>query len=404
MKNILLVTKEYPVSVRSAGIGSYTKDLAEALTNRGLNIVVLTANDNIFKSTYEKEGNVHVYKISGGDFFVGDSIIYRLINRLRSIFFYNSFRKKIANKINSLNLKYNFDLVEIPEYANLSKFWSPNKIIPTLIRFHGPSSLDRKKGVIIPKNDRHKNELHSPLLADSNSFVSEALMNVYHSYIQLESDIKTPQLHVITNCIRMKNINNFQKKHVSNNRVFKIVGAGSVGAIKGWDMLINAVARLIDDGNDISMNIYGRRADLSNYINDYKEKYHANWLLTHNHILRDDLLKEFGNADLCCFPSWFEPCGLTAIEALNCGSIVLASSFGGWQEIITDSVDGFLFDPQKGELELYKKIKQVMLLNTDQKIQILKNSKQLTENKLDYEMYIDRIMESYQKTIELTLL
>ena len=55
--NILIVSREFPPSNRTGGIGSYSRDLALNLSRRGHRVVVLAASDNIFKSSYHKIDN-----------------------------------------------------------------------------------------------------------------------------------------------------------------------------------------------------------------------------------------------------------------------------------------------------------------------------------------------------------
>ena len=44
-------------------------------------------------------------------------------------------------------------------------------------------------------------------------------------------------------------------------------------------------------------------------------------------------------------PSVFEPFGMTALEAMACGTPVVASKLGGIREVITSRKDGLLVDP-----------------------------------------------------------
>lgn len=68
-----------------------------------------------------------------------------------------------------------------------------------------------------------------------------------------------------------------------------------------------------------------------------------------------------GNARAVLMPvQWDEPFGLVAIEAMACGTPVIAFRRGGLQEIIVDGVTGFLVNTVE---EMAEKIKQVDRLN-----------------------------------------
>ena len=49
-------------------------------------------------------------------------------------------------------------------------------------------------------------------------------------------------------------------------------------------------------------------------------------------------------ADFYMMPSYFEPCGLTQMEAMAKGSLPIAASTGGLVDTINDGVDGFRTD------------------------------------------------------------
>ncbi len=50
-------------------------------------------------------------------------------------------------------------------------------------------------------------------------------------------------------------------------------------------------------------------------------------------------------ADVCAVPSYYESCGLTALEALACGTPVVASRTGGLSVTVSDGVNGYLVRP-----------------------------------------------------------
>lgn len=68
----------------------------------------------------------------------------------------------------------------------------------------------------------------------------------------------------------------------------------------------------------------------------------------------DDLIKgEFlGNAEVLLFPiAWPEPFGITMIEAMACGTPVVAFGCGSAREVIDDGVTGFVVDTEQEAVE-----------------------------------------------------
>jgi glycosyltransferase involved in cell wall biosynthesis len=60
---------------------------------------------------------------------------------------------------------------------------------------------------------------------------------------------------------------------------------------------------------------------------------------------RDDVPRVLAAADLVLLPSWREPFGRAAAEAMAMGKPVVATSVGGTREIIDDGVEGLLLPP-----------------------------------------------------------
>ncbi len=54
----------------------------------------------------------------------------------------------------------------------------------------------------------------------------------------------------------------------------------------------------------------------------------------------------YNSSDICVVPStWYEPFGITAVEAMSCGKPVVASKTGGLAGIVEDNVTGYLVPP-----------------------------------------------------------
>ncbi len=71
----------------------------------------------------------------------------------------------------------------------------------------------------------------------------------------------------------------------------------------------------------------------------------------------DEIIRIYQRAKAFLFPTlWNEPFGLVAIEALSCGTPVIAYPNGGLVEIIKDGVNGYLV---KNRQEMVQKIKEI---------------------------------------------
>jgi glycosyltransferase involved in cell wall biosynthesis len=64
---------------------------------------------------------------------------------------------------------------------------------------------------------------------------------------------------------------------------------------------------------------------------------------------RDDLAEVLAAADVILVPSWYEPLGLVAIEAMMMERPVIATAVGGTREVVRDGQDGLVLAPRDPE-------------------------------------------------------
>lgn len=60
---------------------------------------------------------------------------------------------------------------------------------------------------------------------------------------------------------------------------------------------------------------------------------------------RPDVIQLYTHAAVFCCPSVYEPFGIINLEAMACGTPVVASAVGGIKEVVVDGETGFLVDP-----------------------------------------------------------
>lgn len=73
----------------------------------------------------------------------------------------------------------------------------------------------------------------------------------------------------------------------------------------------------------------------------------------------------YNSSDICVVPStWYEPFGITAVEAMSCGKPVVASKTGGLEGIVEDGVTGYLVEPSDAD-GFYRALRE--LLDDDRK-------------------------------------
>lgn len=120
----------------------------------------------------------------------------------------------------------------------------------------------------------------------------------------------------------------------------RIVAAGRLVPAKGFDLLVDACARLRDRGHDVHATIHGEGAGHVALARSIAAAGLCDRVVLAGHA--DPLAASLAAADLCVVPSRREGFGNVAIEAMAVGTPVLATRSGGPESFIRDRVNGFL--------------------------------------------------------------
>ncbi len=134
--------------------------------------------------------------------------------------------------------------------------------------------------------------------------------------------------------------------------------------------------------------------------------------LGHNGVEHLGMLKSprreevMGRAKCLLFPiKWEEPFGMVMIEAMACGTPVIAYSRGSVPEIIKDGVTGFVvnesYEHKRGDYIIKKTgvdglieaAEKIYKMPQDQYLQLRKNCRRLVEEKFT----VEKMVENYQK-------
>lgn len=124
-----------------------------------------------------------------------------------------------------------------------------------------------------------------------------------------------------------------------------VLFVGRIEPLKGIDILLRAAAQLGEDihfclvivGGDET--VQREKMELEGLAAELGIAGRVTFLAAVDH----DLLPLFYNAaDVCVVPSYYESFGLVALEAMACGTPVVASRVGGLQGTVRDSETGYL--------------------------------------------------------------
>lgn len=113
---------------------------------------------------------------------------------------------------------------------------------------------------------------------------------------------------------------------------------------------------------------------------------------------QDQLSKYYSAADVTVVPSYYEPFGMTAIEALACGSSVIASRVGGLKTTVKENHVGALFDA-RDPTQLAEKIK-ILLDQPAMNAEFRKNARPYVEENFSWKSISNTVAEVYQGLLQ----
>ena len=176
-----------------------------------------------------------------------------------------------------------------------------------------------------------------------------------------------------------------------------VLFAGRMERIKGIDVLLRAVAAL--DGLDLQIVIIGGGADDAGLARVYltaeqlgiRDRLHCVGTVPHHRMPL-----YYSATDVCVVPSLYETFGLVALEAMACGTPVIAARVGGLQATVTDGKNGYLIpwhcpEPYAERMEI--------VLENDLLRESLGKAAQASVKHLTWSTVGDRLISLYEKAL-----
>lgn len=303
------------------GIERVVHELTEELVRRGHEVTLFASGDSKTKAKLIPGWPVHLFK----EKMYGESIPWE-----NNIF-------NLLNISEAYKRASDFDIIHAHDNEKiLSCFFTHLVKTPTLITAHNPLPVPQQKDyyALLTKHQQ-----------DNWVTISNAQRRT--------TDLKLNYVKTIYNGIDVK-------KFEFNDKPGKyLVWLGRFTVIKGTHLAIEiakktglplVIAGRIDETSwdnreyfhkKIKPEIDGRQIKYLGEVNEEKIKLFSNALALLNPIL------------------WEEPFGLTMIEAMACGTPVIAFKRGSVPEIIVDKKTGFIVEDSEEAIEAIKKLKEI---------------------------------------------
>jgi glycosyltransferase involved in cell wall biosynthesis len=388
MKVLIVTPSYYPIL---GGTETYVRQLTQKLNQKGVDADVMTLNMDskwrpINRDEILKENGFSVCKVSAQN--------PRVFNfHKRSLYseFFN------VHVIPRLSFSREFDNYDIIHFQDDTDFTFPffsyimnGKNKPTLLHFH-----------TLPYTyHRYKRNL---LLGTVLKRVADVYIGISTYTMRFMLDLGLPEARLVT---LPNGVDTETFRPNDNIRIDNLVlWVGRIIPEKGLEVLLKALFQLktqtqvivIGPTDPSYLSLFSEIQHLMRKINDETEH-----KVTYLGPLRGSALIEwYQRAAIFAAPAHTEHFGITYLEALACGTPVIATRVGGIPDVIKDGVNGLLIPPNE-PLALASAL-GTLLKNTKLRESYGRNGRVIAEECFSWNRILDKLVRIYRKLLEMEM-
>ena len=185
-----------------------------------------------------------------------------------------------------------------------------------------------------------------------------------------------------------------KKQVLSTEQRFTLGVVSRLETIKGMDLVVPAFAEVLKQHSDTRLVVVGDgslRSAMEQQAVELECNDNITWA---GRQPQEELEKWYSQMDIVLMPSRSEGFGLTAIEAMSNGCVVVASNIGGLPEVVRDNVCGLLHRSED-IADMANKI--VSLISDDATYSRLRTQSLIEVEKYSFEHYAELINDMYNK-------
>ena len=177
---------------------------------------------------------------------------------------------------------------------------------------------------------------------------------------------------------------------------------GRLVSSKWVEWLIKAFKMMLNTKNlipNFRLVISGGSSATDNYVRKLEKLAQGNKrIIFTNYITSHEKEELFSNALLFVLPSYVEGLPIALLEAMSYGVPCLASDISPHREIITDGVEGFLFQSDNS-CNLAARL-DYLLKNSKELKTVTQKAKQKVEKEYNWSKIIDQVEEVYHRVLK----
>jgi glycogen(starch) synthase len=333
---VLMLAWEYPP--RSVGgISSHVYDLSHHMAKMGHTVYVMTCNDSTLKEFEEDEG-VYVYRVCPYNITTNNFIDW--------VFHLNMAALERATQL--LNDGLDIDIIHVHDWLMAFCGRALKHVYgkPLIVTIHA-SEYGRNNGL---HNDMQRYISNVEWWLTYEAWRVICCSNYMKDELRFVFQLPEDKIRILPNGVDIEqlsvdgDVSDFRLRYaVPDQRIICFVGR--LVREKGVDTLIEAAPAVLSRHPEVKFVIAGngpyedalRRMTWDRGL--YEKVQFAGYV---DKQTRNKLYKA---SDIAVFPSFYEPFGIVALEAMAARVPVVVSDVGGLSEIVVDGIDGYKVPP-----------------------------------------------------------
>lgn len=398
---IVMVSQGFPPAATD-GIARYNYTLAKQLSSAGYQVFVVSKATETLKGIRYVDG-FWVHYHDPGTVLEQVTGYERLDNIL-------ALTKSVYNEVKKISEQTHIDVILAPLWDVEGLALTRLKIAPVIVTLMSPLKkvVETQWSSVVDPSIQTLYELEKIYIeqADGVMAISNAIKQTIGSdynilWDKLDTPVDIVPLGVETSLFLPQS----EDTRNSDTTKIELLYVGRFEYRKGIDLLLGVLPDLMDKYPELHVRLIGNASikdENGNVIfQDFAKKYKKRkWfkrIRQDGYVSDKELAKAYASSDIFVAPSRYESFGLIFIEAMANAKPVIGTRVGGIPEIISDGVNGYLFESESTK-QLQQRI-EALLQDESLRQDMGKAGRQLIEEKFSAEAMTEGFLKLFEKVI-----